>query len=216
MAWPTKTDFVDGDVLTAAQVNNIGTNLNVFNPTSATNGQVLTANGAGSAAYQTLSAGGWTLINSGTLSGASITSSAFSGYKQIHIDLAAATHAAGANLQLRMNGLSTTIYGVWSIGPTSTTAVYNYYSVSDPELRTNGLALSSTDPYSAKIDIYNADTATALKVVSMDLKTTNASINQKTCYTNGYASISAALTSVTLLCGGSTWSSGSYYIYGLK
>lgn len=51
MAWPTKTTFVDGDVLTAAEVNNIGTNLNVFNPTSATNGQVWVANGAGSGAY---------------------------------------------------------------------------------------------------------------------------------------------------------------------
>lgn len=52
MAWPTKTTFVDGDVLTAAEVNNIGTNLNLFNPTSATNGQIWTANGSGSGSYQ--------------------------------------------------------------------------------------------------------------------------------------------------------------------
>lgn len=48
MTWPTKTDFVDGDVLTASQVNNIGTNLNEFDPTGITAGYVLTADGAGS------------------------------------------------------------------------------------------------------------------------------------------------------------------------
>lgn len=64
MTWPTKDDFVDGDVLTAAQVNNIGTNLNVFNPTSATNGQVWVANGSGSGAYGAV--GGGTVIASGT------------------------------------------------------------------------------------------------------------------------------------------------------
>lgn len=51
MTWPTKTDFVDGDVLSAAQVNNIGTNLNVFNPTSVANHKILTADGSNSAAY---------------------------------------------------------------------------------------------------------------------------------------------------------------------
>lgn len=51
MTWPTKTDFVDGDVLSAAQVNNIGTNLNVFDPTSVAANKVLTADGSNDAAY---------------------------------------------------------------------------------------------------------------------------------------------------------------------
>lgn len=51
MSWPTKTDFVDGDVLSAAQVNNIGTNLNVFNPTSIAANKILTADGSNDAAY---------------------------------------------------------------------------------------------------------------------------------------------------------------------
>ena len=57
MTWPTKTDFVDGDVLTAAQVNNIGTNLNIFDPTSATTGQVWIADGAGSGSFQPVAGG---------------------------------------------------------------------------------------------------------------------------------------------------------------
>ena len=68
MAWPTKTTFVDGDVLTAAEVNNIGDNLNIFNPTAATNGQVWIANGSGSGAYGAVG-GGMTQITSGSLAG---------------------------------------------------------------------------------------------------------------------------------------------------
>jgi len=70
MTWPTKTDFVDGDVLTATQVNNIGTNLNVFDPTSATIGQVPVADGAGSAAWGAV-ASGLTLITTVTVTSGS-------------------------------------------------------------------------------------------------------------------------------------------------
>lgn len=63
MTWPTKDDFVDGDVLTAAQVNNIADNLNLFDPTSATNGQVPIADGAGSVAWGAVS-GGLSLVTS--------------------------------------------------------------------------------------------------------------------------------------------------------
>jgi len=73
MTWPTKTDFVDGDVLTAAQVNNVGTNLNLFDPTSATIGQVPIADGAGSVAFGTPTAGAYTLLTSGTISSTATT-----------------------------------------------------------------------------------------------------------------------------------------------
>jgi hypothetical protein len=69
MTWPTKTDFVDGDVLTATQVNNIGTNLNLYDPTSATTGQIPIADGAGSVAFGTISAGGMTLLSTTSLVG---------------------------------------------------------------------------------------------------------------------------------------------------
>lgn len=62
MTWPTKTDFVDGDVLTAAQVNNIGTNLNLYDPTSATAGQVPIADGAGSVAFGAAAAGALSIM----------------------------------------------------------------------------------------------------------------------------------------------------------
>lgn len=72
MTWPTKDDFVDGDVLTAAQVNNIADNLNLFDPTSATSGQVPVADGAGSVAWGGV-ASGLNLITPSTVTATSGT-----------------------------------------------------------------------------------------------------------------------------------------------
>ena len=113
MAWPTKTDFVDGDVLTAAQVNNIGTNLNIFNPTSATNGQVLTANGSGSASYQSLPAsGGWTSLASGNLSGLSSLDlqNISQAYKNLHLVLVDWSLSANNQLNFRYNNITGSNY----------------------------------------------------------------------------------------------------------
>jgi hypothetical protein len=86
MTWPTKTDFVDGNVLTAAQVNNIGTNLNEADPTGITDGYVLTADGAGSMGWEAVSAEAYTQLATGTLSGSSVTVSSLpSGYKRLEV-----------------------------------------------------------------------------------------------------------------------------------
>ena len=68
MAWPTKPDFVDGDVLNASQMNNIGTNLNLADPTGITDGYVLTADGADSMGWEALpTPASYTLLTSGTV-----------------------------------------------------------------------------------------------------------------------------------------------------
>jgi hypothetical protein len=104
MAWPTKTDFVDGDVLSASQVNNIGTNLNLFNPTSATSGQVPIADGLGSVAYGTPS-GGITVISSGSLSGTALDLTSIpSTYKALELILTNASFNSTNNWGLQLNG----------------------------------------------------------------------------------------------------------------
>lgn len=114
MAWPTKTDFVDGDVLSASQMNNIGTNLNLYNPTSATNGQVPIANGAGSVAFGTLSTDSMTVISSGNLptgSGTLTLSSIPTTYNSLELYLSDWRMATnGQNIQFRFNNLSTSVY----------------------------------------------------------------------------------------------------------
>jgi len=68
VVWPSKNNFADGDVLSAANMNNIADTLNVFNPTSATNGQIWTANGSGSGSFQNPAVpASYTLITSGSV-----------------------------------------------------------------------------------------------------------------------------------------------------
>lgn len=122
MTWPTKTDFVDGDVLTAAQVNNIGTNLNEADPTSATLGQVLTADGAGGMSFQDAGGGGLTEIAQATpTSGTTVTFSSIPAtYKSLLVV------ASG----LTVNGTSMTHYGLTynTSTATNTSGRYDYFA----------------------------------------------------------------------------------------
>lgn len=215
VVWPSKNNFANGDVLTAANMNNIADTLNVFNPTSATNGQVWTANGSGSGSFATPVSGGWTLINSGTMSGSTITSSTFSGYNQIHIDLVNMNTSAAAAVGIRVNGLSTSIYGNYTQAPTSITAVTNDVTTSTTSWLTDALAATGA-PYSKSIDIYNANQTTGWKVGWCITKSKSATVNQTNAWSMGYMDTAAALTSVTLLVASGTFSAGNYYIYGLK
>ena len=112
MAWPTKTDFVDGDVLTAAQVNNIGTNLNLFNPTSATNGQVPIANGLGGVAYGIPTTTTWNLIAQANLPAATAVNitSIPSTYRQVFVVFRNITCGTTSSPRLRFNNVSTNVY----------------------------------------------------------------------------------------------------------
>lgn len=213
MTWPTKTDFVDGDVLTAAQVNNIGTNLNLANPTGITDGYVLTADGANSMGWEAVAAGGWTLINSGTLSGTSITSSTFSGYKQIHIDLANWSTSTDVP-HLRVNGLSTSIYRYWRKTPTSSTATSNTVNSAETYI---DLGYTYTSNGGSTCDIYNADNATGPKMVRAFSNNQQAGNTfQYMASYEGKIDTTAAITSVTILVAVGTFSGGNYYIWGLK
>ena len=73
VVWPSKNNFANGDVLTATNMNNIGDTLNVFNPTSATNGQVWIANGSGSGAYGSLSVSTFQSITTSASTSATVT-----------------------------------------------------------------------------------------------------------------------------------------------
>lgn len=112
MAWPTKTDFVDGDVLSASQMNNIGTNLNLFNPTSATNGQVWVANGSGSGAYGTPTTTTWNLIAQANLPAATAVNitSIPSTYRQLFVVFRNITCGTTSSPRLRFNNVSTNVY----------------------------------------------------------------------------------------------------------
>lgn len=214
MAWPTKTTFVDGDVLTAAEVNNIGTNLNVFNPTSATNGQILTANGAGSASFVTpVAGGGFTLIASQTLTTNSYTFSSIPGtYKHLFWWHSGARQSQNNNIYMYPNGSSfasslfelNNSYGTtWSSGSTAWT--YNY--------------AGSTESYATNTGwIYNYSSTSVWK--SANWQQASAYGNGALPWRLGYGTFAqtSAITSLQIQAAGagSPTMQGTFYLYGVS
>ena len=147
MTWPTKTDFVDGDVLTATQVNNIGTNLNLSDPTSATAGQVLTADGAGSMSFEDGGGNAHTLLSTTDLAGqTTVTVTGISqDYRHLYItvwDIYQPTNPAYIRLCPNFSdlGYDTSAFGHWyKTSGSSVTAFYGdngYLTTNNNPMRT--------------------------------------------------------------------------------
>lgn len=206
MTWPTKTDFVDGDVLTAAQVNNVGTNLNLYDPTSATTGQVPIADGAGSVAFGDVAAGGIELITSGTWTGA--TSYTISSIPQTY-----------KNLRLYMNTFSGGGFD-WNFRPNGTASNQNFftlymsadgtpYYVSQSTLYTYGVY----NPYYLSLDIWDYTVSNQGKRVELNCKTPNFPYKIQS-WSWGY-NYGTAITSLNVTVG-SISNTAAYYLYGIK
>ena len=113
VVWPSKNNFANGDVLTATNMNNIGDTLNVFDPTSATNGQLWVADGAGSGSYQTVSAASFTELATVSLSNVSTGSATgldLSPYRLVYISYKTEDAADNGGLTLRFNSTATSTY----------------------------------------------------------------------------------------------------------
>lgn len=212
VVWPSKNNFANGDVLTATNMNNIGDTLNVFNPTSATNGQIWVANGSGSGAYTTVTSGGWTQITSGNLSGSTVTSASFSGYKQIHVDVVGATTGTAQEIYVRFNGISTNNYGYGIIEQTGSTSVNCDTAWNNGQIRT-GLT-TDTAARDFTIDAFGADTADAVKVIN--ITKANRSATYSKAWTIGQFNSTATLSTVSILVLASSFSGGSWRVYGIK
>ena len=99
VVWPSKNNFADGDVLTATNMNNIADTLNVFDPTSATNGQVWTANGSGGGSFAA-PASGYVLVKPTSVSAVSGTAT---------INSSGSVTLTSAS-QIKINGIFTSTY----------------------------------------------------------------------------------------------------------
>lgn len=222
MAWPTKTDFVDGDVLTAAQVNNIGTNLNIFNPTSATNGQIWVADGSGSGSYTTIASGGYTSIASGTFTsgGTTLTLSSISGsYKHLFLSVYNMTFTASSPIiQFRLNNVST-IFGSGA------------YSYSRYGQNTVPSLTSSATGAVAQVDVAPGVAAGNLLGFQLFIPNYTQTADTTQRFNWYYASnnndnvggvgrmnqaSAAAVTRIDVLASTSTFAGGSYILYGVN
>ena len=187
VVWPSKNNFANGDVLTAANMNNIADTLNVFNPTSATNGQVWKADGAGSGAYGAIPssfaqiAAGSMPTGTGTLSITSIPAT-YKGLVLLGIDVGMVStsqpllgfNTASTNFTWDAQDVSTTYGGTGRIGLTnvnSTTAhyfqiwIWNYFQTGVTTVY--GFGRSATNNSVFITGRWNTtDVVTSLQVVS--------------------------------------------------
>jgi hypothetical protein len=229
VVWPSKNNFANGDVLTATNMNNIGDTLNVFNPTSATNGQVWVANGSGSGAYAT-PAGAFTLIQSISLtSGTTQTISGIPGtYQQLFFRVLNCTVSGGpAGLRLQLNGVTTSTYkqaGRAVYG--STIGTNNYEASSNITGNASGCWLTPgafvvdttvLAQYSGWIPFYASASTNYKTVTAVSTGLTSGGVNhgigESIAYNNG---ITGAITSVAVNAAGATFTGGTFQLYGVS
>ena len=213
MTWPTKTDFIDGNVLTAAQMNNIGTNLNEADPTGITDGYVLTADGAGGMGWEVLAAGGWELIATGSMSTASaISSGTFSGYKQIKAVFQAFVVSALRECYLSINSGAVSVrYSI--IEQTGSTSVNcDVGSSTNARLQLAGIPSGNTATY--ELDFFNVDTALTMKPWRSQRQINQTAYNSTVAV--GGILTASVITEITFQIFSATFTGGTYYFYGMK
>jgi len=127
--FPTKSNWSAGDVLTAAQMDDLAGTVNLLNPTSVTSGYVLTANGTSTPVYAAITTGA---AAAGTLTGTTLASNvvsssltSFGTAPQINLGYAAKTAAYTTVLGdngylLSMNNAATQAFSI----PTNASVAY--------------------------------------------------------------------------------------------
>jgi hypothetical protein len=209
ITWPLKNNFTDGEVLTAANMNNIGDTVNVFNPTAATNGQVLTADGLGSASYQT-APGSMTSLVSGSLSSTSLDLQNISqAYTSLYLQMSNVAFSATNNWFLRVNNLSTD-YNRQMI---NNTTVNNTAAASGWQLDAGNFTSSRVFNFTIYFPNYTIVRRPTAQwyVVSSDSAADGMGFGHGIRY-----GATAAISRITFIGAGATFTAGTYNLYGVK
>lgn len=230
--FPVKANYATGDVLTAANMNDLSGTVNLINPSAkgdlftgsaantytktsvGTNGQVLTADStaAGGVKWASAASGGWTLLSTTTLTGASTTCTAGTGYKQMVIYIVAPVASTAATMKLRLNGFTGTEY-FYNYFNNSSTALTNVSSDSGIWLASIGTV--NGGDFTATVN--NPDSSGYLEGTAngYSYNGTNVRANFTSWMINS-SSPSGGLANVTLYLSTGTFSSGTVYVYGVK
>ena len=197
-----------GDIITAT-ADNTPARLAV-----GTNGQTLVADSTASTGlkWATPASGGWTTLETITLSGTSVTTSAtLSGYKQIVLQLSNGAASANASIRLRVNGITTSYYGMAQSGggtALTSTVISNTGGI---DLDNNPLQTGTNA--TVQFTFPNYDVATTSKVCFWNGWSLNVA-HFGTAMTNG---LTAAMTSITYTTVAATATlSGTLIVYGVK
>jgi hypothetical protein len=217
MTWPTKTDFVDGDVLTATQVNNIGTNLNEADPTGITDGYVLTADGAGGMGWEAIVANSLTQIATGSLSGTSVSITSIpSGYKALLLHLYMFDIPSGAGVSFQYNGNTTSNYSSITYRRfQSANSAYGYNG--HPQIEAFFGGNGATTNGNLVWQMVNYADYTALRTCQFYASGQD-NTGARSVYGGGCGELnnSAAITSIEIKCSSTGFTAGTYYLYGVN
>lgn len=179
-----------------------------------TAGQVLQVNsGATAPEWATPSSGGMTLLDSGSLTGASVTTATLSGsYKDLYVVVRNVRPATdGAYFCWRYNSDSNTRY-TYATANTGTSTFADTYLGFNPAIdngASQGLGLITIPDY--------ANTTTWKNTYwnsSSNNTTTNTSVDFAR--GTGYYNQTGAITSITFILVSGNFTSGNYYVYGVK
>jgi hypothetical protein len=172
--FPVKADYASGDVLTAAQMNDLSGTLNYLDPTAkgdlfpassgtaltrlavGANDTVLTADSSTATGLKWAAAGasgGMTLISTTTLSGTTVTISSIpTTYKNLQIVIAGANAASGFTFTIKPNNTSpdTLVYFVYRGSTAATTSRADFDGYGDLTGVKNAFVLDIYDYSSAR------------------------------------------------------------------
>ena len=178
--------------------------------------QVLTVSG-GVPSWATPASGGMTLLTSGSLTGASVTTSSLSGsYNSLRIVLRDFLINSNGRIWLRVNGVSAAAsyanYVFPDYGATTFGSDYIGVTVDIDSATSKNLAIIDIPDYA------NTSTFKMAQIDSIYVDNTNPSthigyVNSNNGLIKGIAAIS---TLTFLMTGGTSFTAGTYYVYGVK
>lgn len=176
-----------------------------------TNGQVLTADSAEATGMKWASAasGGMTLIESGSLSGASVTTGTIpSTYKNLQLVVRQFRPANdGAALSIRINGVTSGYELKYDAG-TGSFGSAGWFFLGADNGASNGLSVIDFPDYTNTVTWKHA---TIVGVSNNSTTPTNFDFIRGT----GYCNITSAISTITIYANSGNMTSGNYYLYGV-
>lgn len=187
-----------------------------------TNGQYLSADSTTATGLKWVAAPSssstLSLVTSGTLSGSTVTISSLTSYDRIILQIESATQSADSQVYIRINGSSSSIYrriaGQGRFEGSSASA-NSYNGLSDGlSLSQGGTGYDSAGTNGAAIILSNCKEAGYTYLDSVSVFRENGGTYIYTNFYRGAFESNAAVSSVSIVSNGSSFTGGSYYVYG--
>jgi len=160
------------------------------------------------------SGGGMTLLQSGNLSGSTVSLSTISS-SYIHLYLQINDYYASSNgaLLIRPNGDST---GYLNWGQGNSAATYYTGTISTSNLNLEDQVKNADNNNTLALFIFDYTNTVTPKLTNLFGKMTNDGNNTRVYNNGGYTNGNTAISSIDIIAGAGTFSGGSYKLYGVK